>query len=76
MDKDIALVVNIEVQPGKREDQISAFNKLVPLVLAEPGCIQYELRAVANNENQFVLLEKWSSEEALAAHEIIKLLTI
>ncbi|MDP5240552.1 putative quinol monooxygenase [Uliginosibacterium sp. 31-16] len=66
--KEVNLLVLIEVQPGKRDIQIEAFEKLRPLVLAEPGCIQYELFSDAEDENKFILVEQWASEEALAAH--------
>lgn len=69
MNKEISLVIKIEVQSGKRQQQINAFNNLAPIVRAESGCIQYELKAVEDNENQFVLLEQWASAEALAAHD-------
>jgi quinol monooxygenase YgiN len=65
----IALLVLIEVQPGKSAEQVRAFQDLAPLVLAEPGCLQYELNRVAGDEDMFVLVEKWASEEALAAHD-------
>ncbi len=64
----IHLLVLIETQPGKRAMQIEAFEALRPLVLAEPGCIQYELFADDEDENRFILVEKWASREALAAH--------
>lgn len=66
--EEVNLLVMIEVQPGKRAIQIEAFEKLRPLVLSEPGCIQYELFSDTEDENKFILVEKWASEEALAAH--------
>lgn len=66
--EEVNLLVLIEVQPGKRAIQIEAFEKLRPLVLAEPGCIQYELFSDAEDENKFILVEKWASDEALAVH--------
>ena len=70
MKEEISVVVIIEVIPGKREEQISAFKKVEPLVLAEEGCIQYEMKADQDNENRFVIIERWLSAEALAAHAI------
>lgn len=64
----IHLLVLIEVQAGKRAMQIEAFAALQPLVLAEPGCMQYELFSDDADENRFVLVEKWASAQALAAH--------
>ncbi len=69
MDKEISLLIKIEVRPGKRQEQINAFNNLYPLVKAEAGCIQYELKAVEGNENQFILLEKWETQAALEIHD-------
>lgn len=64
----IHLLVLIEVQPGKRAIQIEAFDALRPLVLAEPGCLQYELFSDVDDENRFILVEKWASQAALDAH--------
>jgi quinol monooxygenase YgiN len=38
-------------------------------VLAEQGCLEYDLKAIEGNENKFVLVEKWVSEEALEFHD-------
>jgi quinol monooxygenase YgiN len=65
----VNLIVLIEVQPGKRQQQIQAYEKLKPVVLAEPGCLQYELFTDAADENKFVLVEQWTSQAALDAHD-------
>jgi len=70
MPKEISLLVLIEVKPRLRDKQIDVYKELAPLVLAEKGCLQYELKAVENKENEFVLLEKWESIEALSAHDV------
>ncbi len=67
--EEIGLIVLIEVLPGMRERQIDAYEKLRPLVLAESGCLQYELFSDTTSENKFVLVEKWSSRAALDAHD-------
>jgi len=67
--EEVNLVVMIEVVPGKRDIQLAAYEKLKPLVLAEPGCLQYELFSDSANENKFVLIEKWASQNALDAHD-------
>jgi quinol monooxygenase YgiN len=66
----VSLIVLIEVQPGKADEQIKAFARLAPLVRAEAGCIEYRLHRVADDENRFVITEEWESEAALAAHDI------
>ena len=70
MSEEISVVVLIEVIPGQREAQINAFKKVEPLVLGEEGCIQYELKADQDNENRFVMIERWASADALAAHAV------
>ena len=70
MNKEISLLIFIEVKPGLRNNQIEAFNILAPLVLAEEGCLQYELKSVESDENSFVLIEKWSSQKELDNHDI------
>jgi quinol monooxygenase YgiN len=43
----VHLLVLIEVKPGKRQQQLQAYQKLKPLVLSEAGCLRsvllYEL---------------------------------
>ncbi|REG81599.1 putative quinol monooxygenase [Marinomonas pollencensis] len=68
MDQEVKLVVLIDVQAGKAEQQIRLFNNLKPLVLEEEGCFEYELHRVTDNEDQLVLTERWSSEAAWKAH--------
>ena len=69
MSQEVLQLVFIEVQDGKAQEQIDAYNALVPQVLAENGCIQYDLTKVDGTANSFILIEKWSSKEALAAHD-------
>lgn len=69
MNDEIALMIFIEVKQGRRQEQINAYNKLLPLVLAEAGCLQYELKAVHGNSNEFVLIERWASKAALHLHD-------
>lgn len=66
----LPLVVLIETKEGCANQQIKAFKELQPLVLAEEGCLQYELTQDVNNENQFVLIEKWATQADLDAHSI------
>ena len=70
MSQEISLLILIETKKGQRQKQIDAFNKLSPIVLNENGCLQYELKEVENNENEFVIIEKWDSRESLSVHDI------
>ena len=37
----IHVIATVQTKSGKRPEYIAAFNKLVPLVRAEEGCIEY-----------------------------------
>jgi quinol monooxygenase YgiN len=39
--KIIHVIATVEIVEGKREEYLTAFKELVPLVLAEKGCIEY-----------------------------------
>lgn len=66
----LSLVILIETKIDCANQQIQAFKKLQPLVLAEKGCLQYELTQDASDENQFVLTEKWATQADLDAHDV------
>lgn len=69
MKQEISLLIMIEVKSGLRQKQIDAYTKLAPIVLEEAGCLQYELKAIEEDENKFILIEKWTSKEALLLHD-------
>jgi quinol monooxygenase YgiN len=73
----IHVVAVITAKPGKREEILQAFRANVPAVRAEKGCIEYGPAIDAEGmggfqtsfgPDTFVVLEKWESPEALAAH--------
>jgi quinol monooxygenase YgiN len=66
---EVNLLVFIEVVPGKRIEQVEVYKKLKPLVEAELGCLRYELLSNPEDENKFILVEKWASQSALDAHD-------
>jgi quinol monooxygenase YgiN len=73
----IHVIATIELAPNKREAFLAEFRKLVPLVRAEAGCIEYgpttdavtDIAAqVPPRENVVTVVEKWESLAALKAH--------
>lgn len=73
----IHVVAIITTQPGKRADVLSEFGKIVPLVHAEKGCIEYQPVTDAQNagamqtpagNDTFVVIEKWETMADLHAH--------
>jgi quinol monooxygenase YgiN len=73
----IHVLARITTKPGKRSEVLASFAANVPAVRAEDGCIEYgatvDLEPVAKGApcfgpDTFVVIEKWASPEALAAH--------
>lgn len=72
----IHVIATIKCRSGHRDSFLAEFHKIVPLVLQEPGCLEYgptvDTEAGIENQNRDVnrvtIIEKWESTEALAAH--------
>ena len=73
----IHVIATIEVAEGKRDAVLAEFQRLVPLVRAEAGCLEYGPTIdVATNiaaqipvrRDVVTVVEKWASLEALGAH--------
>lgn len=73
----IHVVAIITAKPGMRAQLLEAFKANVPTVHAEKGCIEYGAAIDAEGIGSFqakfgpdtmLVIEKWESPEALAAH--------
>ncbi len=73
----IHVVAVITAKAGRRAEVLRAFAANVPAVRAEDGCIEYIATVDAEGvgplqtrfgEDSFVVVEKWSSLDALKAH--------
>ena len=72
----IHVLATIRVARGRRAEFLNHFHALVPLVLAEKGCIEYgsavDLRTPVSSESPredvVTVIEKWESFEALQNH--------
>ncbi len=73
----VHVIAVITTKPGLRAEVLEAFNANVPLVHAEDGCIEYGATIDRENagefqtkfgEDTFVVVEKWTSLDALKAH--------
>ena len=73
----IHVIATIEVAPGKRDALLAEFYRIVPLVRAEEGCLEYGptvdvpsglTAQVPLRENVVTIVEKWASVDALKAH--------
>jgi quinol monooxygenase YgiN len=75
----IVVLATIELKPGKREDFLREFRKIVPQVRAEQGCLEYfpavdTVSGIAAQgtprQDVVVVVEKWESIQALETHLI------
>lgn len=71
----IHVLAIITALPGKRAELLEAFHANMPAVHAEAGCLEYGpavdaagLGQASFGPDSFVVIEKWESPEALAAH--------
>lgn len=72
----IHVLAFITAKPGMRERILEAWRDNVETVLAEDGCLAYEAVVDARGaagfaqfgEDAFVVVERWTSMEALRAH--------
>ena len=73
----IHVLAVLTAKPGRREEVLKHFRANVPAVRAEKGCIEYGAAVDADpavpvqtkyGPDTFVVIEKWESMDALAAH--------
>jgi len=73
----IHVLATIQLQAGQREAFLNAFHQVMPHVHQEQGCIEYGPSIDADStlsvqtrvgDDTVVIIEKWDSLEALAAH--------
>lgn len=61
----VVVVATITPRPGEHEAVKAALLEAVPAVHDEDGC---ELYALHEKDDRLVMIEQWTSAEALAAH--------
>lgn len=73
----IHVIATIEAAVGKRDALLAEFNRVVPLVRAEDGCIEYGAAVDTPTPlaaqppvrpDVVVVVEKWATLDALVAH--------
>jgi len=73
----IHVIAAIEAVPGCRDELLAMFKEVVPAVLAEDGCLLYDMTVdmqtdlgvqVTSSPDVFTVVEQWESLDALKAH--------
>jgi quinol monooxygenase YgiN len=65
---ELTLIVRIKAKPGRGPDLEAALRAVVEPTHREPGCIRFALHRLVTDANVYVLVERWSSKQALEAH--------
>lgn len=66
----VRLNVSMIVETSEnRKPLVDAAIELVAFSLKDKGCIGYDLYESKTNDDRFMIIETWESEEALEAHK-------
>jgi len=75
----IRVVAIITAKPGRRDEVLTAFRAVVPIVRAEQGCIEYQptvdaegfgARQTNAGPDTFIVIETWADADSLKAHGV------
>lgn len=64
----LTIVADIVATPDQIERVKAELEKLIPITLAEEGCLQYDLHQDNENPAHFLFFENWTSRELWQAH--------
>jgi quinol monooxygenase YgiN len=64
----IVVVGRVVTDAGKRADLVRVGQTVAAASRLEPGCRSYRLYQDSENQNEFVFVEEWESDEALQQH--------
>ena len=65
----IGVVAKLNIQDGKADEFEAACKDLMAKVKAnEPGCLTYQLYQSDKEENTYIFMEQYASQDALDAH--------
>ncbi len=64
----ISVFVKLTAKPGKRDEMLAAFDKIRPLIDAEPGTEMYTVHLDQSDADVVWMLELYSDQAAFDAH--------
>jgi quinol monooxygenase YgiN len=64
----IVVVARVATDAARRDELVRVGNELARASRAEEGCVRYALFQATEDENAFVFVEEWESQEALDTH--------
>lgn len=64
----IYVIAELRLKPGTAEKAADEAQKVVAGTVKEDGCLQYDFHLSVTDPTRLVAVERWTSREALAAH--------
>jgi quinol monooxygenase YgiN len=64
----VIVVATLQAKPGSEEAAQALLTETIEATHQEEGCITYALHVSKSDPAQFVIVERWESQEALEAH--------
>lgn len=64
----VIVVATIQVKPGTEDEALAALTAGVEGAHTEDGCVSYALHRDLDEPARFVVVEVWTSQDALDAH--------
>lgn len=68
MKQQLTVTIRIQVTSGMEEKFKQEYLRIIPLILNEEGCINYNLYQSKTNSSVFMLYENWVSKEDYHLH--------
>ena len=68
MQQILTITIRIVVKSGMEEKFKQEYLSIIPFILNEEGCINYNLYQSKNDPSRFMLYENWVSQEDYAKH--------
>jgi quinol monooxygenase YgiN len=64
----VIITAKVRLQSGTSEEFLAAYRWMRPLVMQDPGAIQYDLHRSADGHDEFIFYERYESQEAFDYH--------
>jgi quinol monooxygenase YgiN len=64
----IYVIAELRIRTEMAEKAFAAARKMVAATLKEDGCISYDMHQSLTDPSRLVVVERWSSREALSRH--------
>jgi quinol monooxygenase YgiN len=65
---ELQVIAHHDMKPGEEDAVLALLPRLIEATRAEPGCISFDAYRKLDEPGKYVLLERYDSREAFAAH--------